>query len=54
MPKPNQKMIILNVLLFMTQLLFIEVTFQLNLKLKLMPEVVSSMCDRVDENLKKK
>ena len=43
--KPNQKMIILNVLLFMTQLLFIEVTFQLNLKLKLMPaEVVSKVC----------
>ena len=43
--KPNQKMIILNVLLFMTQLLFIEVTFQLNLKLKLMPaEVVSKLC----------
>ena len=37
--KPNQKMIILNVLLFMTQLLFIEVMFQLNPKLKLMPEV---------------
>ena len=38
--KSNPKMIILvKELLFMTQLLFIEVMFQLNPKLKLMPEV---------------
>ena len=38
--KSNPKMIILvTELLFMTQLLFIEVMFQLNPKLKLMPEV---------------